>query len=230
MGSPNVITVFVLDDHEVVRRGLRQLIDAEADMKVVGEAATARQAISDIDATIPDVAILDVRLAESCGFDVCRQLGRLVPSVASVMLTSAVDERVLIEADAAGAIALCSKSIRPQDLIDTIRRAAAGADLLDARDVERAVRLVDEGNATHVAGLSEQERRMVELIGLGWSNRQIADDLILAEKTVKNYVSRLLNKLEMSRRTEIAALAGRLAEREAGWRDLTHQPVRLLAS
>ncbi len=230
MAIPTPINVFVLDDHELVRRGLKELINAEIDMNVVGEADTVNQAIRGITATVPDIAILDVRLAGGSGFDVCRHLRQSMPSVASVMLTSAGDERVLIEAHAAGAVGLCLKSIRPADLIETLRMAAAGADLLDASDIEDAMRVLNERNVPQVADLSEQERRMVELIGLGWSNRQIGTELILAEKTVKNYVSRLLSKLEMSRRAEVAALAGRLAEREAGWRELIDQPATVLAS
>lgn len=217
-----VTTVFILDDHEIVRRGLTELINSQPDMRVIGEAATAHGAVRGVAQSTPDVAILDVRLGEGCGLDVCRQLRRSNPSVASMMLTSITDDRLLLAAHAAGAAALCLKSIRPADLIETIRTVAKGADLIGDRVVQHATHsLVDEADVG-LAELSERERRMVELIGLGWSNRQIADELIFAEKTVKNYVSRLLSKLDMTRRAEVAALAGRMAEREAGWQALTN--------
>lgn len=215
-------TIFILDDHEIVRRGLTELINAQPDMRVVGEAATTSRALRGIARTKPDVAILDVRLGEGCGLDVCRQISRTHPTVIPMMFTSVTDERLLVEAHLAGAAAICLKSIRPADLVAAIRTVASGTGLIDTDEVERAMQTLVRGVEPALAELSERERRMVELIGLGWSNRQIADELIFAEKTVKNYVSRLLSKLDMTRRAEVAALAGRVAEREAGWQELTN--------
>ncbi len=215
------INVFVLDDHDVVVRGLVDLIEAEADMAVVGTATTEREAIGRIAGLEPDVAILDVRLVEGCGLNVCRQLSRRRPSVSSVMLTSIDDRRVVVEASEAGAKALCHKRMRASEIIDTIRAVANGAMLLDENEVARARDALMLEDELALAGLNEQERRIVELIGRGWANRQIGDEMILAEKTVKNYVSRLLGKLGLSRRAEVAALAGRVAERRAEWEALT---------
>ncbi len=218
--AQSMIEVFVLDDHDVVVRGLVDVIDAEPDMVVVGTAATERDAVRHLARLQPDVAVLDVRLVEGCGLNVCRSLAADHPSVASVMLTSIDDQRVLTEAAAAGAAGFCHKSRRAADIVDTIRAVARGARLLDPVALDDARFAPIDANEPLPSTLNEQEWQIVELIGRGWSNRQIGVEMILAEKTVKNYVSRLLGKLGMSRRAEVAALAGRMAERQASWESL----------
>lgn len=222
----STITVFVLDDHDIVVRGLVDLIDTEADMHVVGTATTEHEAIRRIAGLQPDVAVLDVRLVEGCGLNVCRSVTERHPAVASVMLTSIEDQRVLVESAAAGAAGLCRKSERAVDIIDTIRAVAAGARLLDVVALGDVAVRPDAVDEPARSTLNDQEWQIVDLIGRGWSNRQIGIEMILAEKTVKNYVSRLLGKLGMSRRAEVAALAGRMAERRASWESLVTARAR----
>jgi DNA-binding NarL/FixJ family response regulator len=209
------VRVFLLDDHEIVRQGLRGLIEVEDDMTVIGEAGTAEEALARIPATRPDVAVLDVRLPDGDGVEVCREVRSRFPELQCLMLTSFADDEALFSAIMAGAAGYVLKQIRGTDLVDAIRRVAAGESLLDpavtARVLER-LRLEpkeDEG----LEQLSEQERRILDLIAEGYTNRQISETIFLAEKTVKNYVSSLLAKLGMERRTEAAAYAARLAER-----------------
>jgi DNA-binding NarL/FixJ family response regulator len=209
------VRVFLLDDHEIVRQGLRGLIEAEDDLAVIGEAGTAEEALTRIPATRPDVAVLDVRLPDGDGVEVCREVRSRFPELQCLMLTSFADDEALFSAIMAGAAGYVLKQIRGTDLVDAIRRVAAGESLLDpavtARVLER-LRLEpkpDEG----LEQLSEQERRILDLIAEGRTNRQISETIFLAEKTVKNYVSSLLAKLGMERRTEAAAYAARLAER-----------------
>jgi DNA-binding NarL/FixJ family response regulator len=207
--------VFLLDDHEVVRRGLRELLESEGDLTVVGEAATAEEALRRIPATTPDIAVLDVRLPDGDGVTVCREIRSANPQIACLMLTSFADDDALFSAIMAGASGYVLKQVRGNDLVDGIRRVARGESLLDpsvtARVLER-VRARDEPE--ELSRLTDQERRILELIAEGLTNRQIGERMYLAEKTVKNYVSNLLAKLGMSRRTEAAVFAARLAERK----------------
>lgn len=210
-----MIRVFLLDDHEVVRRGIAAALDAEDDLTVVGEAGTADDAISGIGESSPDVAVLDVRLGdgEHNGIDVCRQITTDFPDVKVLILTSFDSDRALVDAGLAGASGFILKQIRSNELVDAIRGVAAGRRYLDDAEVRLASRRLRESEEGRLEDLTPQERRIFDLIGQGFTNRQIAQDMYLAEKTVKNYVSNLLAKLGMSRRTEAAALAARLVER-----------------
>jgi DNA-binding NarL/FixJ family response regulator len=212
------IRVFLLDDHELVRRGIRDLLSQEDDLEVVGEAGSAHEALTRVPPTRPDVALLDVRLgddAEASGIEVCRDIRSAHPEVACVMLTSFADDEALFASIMAGAAGYLLKQVRGQDLVGAIRRVAAGESLLDPAVTARVLdRLRQPAVAPDpLADLSPQERRILELISDGLTNRQIATEMYLAEKTVKNYVSRLLAKLGMARRSEAAAYAARLEER-----------------
>ena len=211
--------MFLLDDHELVRRGVRDLLWAEEDITVVGEASTADEALERIPETHPDVAVLDVRLGDESGdrggVEVCREIRSAHPEVACVMLTSFADDEALFAAILAGAAGYVLKQIRGGDLISAIRRVGSGESLLDpavtARVLDRLRRPQTEDDP--LALLTPQERRILDLIAEGMTNRQIGDAMYLAEKTVKNYVSNLLTKLGMARRSEAAAYAARIAER-----------------
>lgn len=209
-GAP--IKVFLLDDHEVVREGLRGLLEAAGDMTVVGEASTAAEALTRIPAARPDVAVLDVRLPDGNGVEVCREVRAQMPSVACLMLTSFADDEALFNAIMAGAAGYVLKQVRSADLVGSVRKVAAGQSLLDpelTRRVMERLRAAAEPKDEGVEHLSSQERRILDLIAEGMTNRQIADTLYLSEKTVKNYVSNLLAKLGMHRRTEAAVFAVR---------------------
>jgi two-component system response regulator DevR len=216
------IRVFLLDDHEVVRRGLKELLEGDGDIEVVGEADTAEVAYGRIPATRPDVAVLDVRLPDGTGIEVCRDVRSEHPEVACLMLTSFADDDALLAAVMAGAAGYVLKQVKGHDLVDAVRTVAAGGSLLDpavtARVMERvsagADETGDEGDED-IASLTPQERRILTLIGEGLTNRQIGEEMHLAEKTVKNYVSNLFAKLGMSRRSQAAAFAARRAERQA---------------
>ena len=216
-GQTGAVTtrVFLLDDHEVVRMGLRQLLDDEEDLQVVGEASTAEEALNRIPATRPNVAVLDVRLPDGDGVAVCREVRSRNPEIACLMLTSFADDEALFSAIMAGAAGYVLKQIRGSELVNAVRRVAAGESLLDPAVTKRVLERLrsepeqDEG----LAGLTDQERRILDLIAEGKTNRQIAEAMYLAEKTVKNYVSNLLAKLGMERRSEAAAYAARLEER-----------------
>ena len=203
------IRIFLLDDHEVVRRGVRDMLEMEPDLEVVGEAATAGEALVRIPAVRPDVAVLDVRLPDGDGVSVCREIRSQLPEVACLMLTSFADDEALMNAIMAGAAGYVLKQIRGTDLVGAVRTVAAGGSLMDPRTTARMMqRLRDQAERDDpLAGLSEQERRVLELIGEGLTNRQIGDRMFLAEKTIKNYVSSLLSKLGMQRRTQAAVLA-----------------------
>jgi two-component system response regulator DevR len=207
--------VFLLDDHEIVRRGLRELLEGEEGFAVVGEAGTAEEALARIPATNPEVAVLDVRLPDGNGVEVCREIRSRHPEVRCLMLTSFADDEALFSAILAGAAGYVLKQVRGTDLLDAIRRVAAGQSLLDptvtARVLERL--RVPQAPDESLASLTDQERRILDLIAEGLTNRQIGERMFLAEKTVKNYVSNVLMKLGMSRRSEAAAYAARLAER-----------------
>jgi two-component system, NarL family, response regulator DevR len=209
-----VTRVFLLDDHEIVRRGLRELLEA-AGLEVVGEAGTAEEALRRVPAVSPDVAVLDVRLPDGDGVEVCRALRERNPSLPCLMLTSFSDDEALFDAIMAGASGYVLKQIKGDDLVDAIRRVAAGESLLDPVATARLLERLRRGGPDdeRLAQLTEQERRILELLAEGLTNRQIAEQMFLAEKTVKNYVSNLLAKMGMSRRTEAAVYAARLAER-----------------
>jgi two-component system response regulator DevR len=206
--------VFLLDDHEIVRRGVRELLEAQSDLEVVGEAGTAQEAYERIPAATPDVAILDVRLPDGDGVEVCREIRSKHPEVACLMLTSFADDEALFSAILAGASGYVLKQVRGTDLVDAVRRVGRGESLLDPQSTSRVLeRLRQPPQPDELAGLTNQERRVLDLIAEGMTNRQIGEQLFLAEKTVKNYVSNLLAKLGMSRRAEAAAYAARLSER-----------------
>jgi DNA-binding NarL/FixJ family response regulator len=206
------ISVFLLDDHEIVRRGVRELLEAERDITVIGEAGTAESALARIPALRPDVAILDVRLPDGDGVSVCREIKSRLPEVACLMLTSFGDDEALFDAIMAGAAGYVLKQIRGTDLVGAVRTIASGASLLDPRVASRVMqRMRDEAAAQDpLAALTGQERKILELIGEGLTNRQIGERMFLAEKTVKNYVSALFSKLGMERRTQAAAYAARV--------------------
>ena len=206
------IRVFLLDDHEIVRRGVKELLESETDIDVVGEATTAAEALARVPAAQPDVAVLDVRLPDGDGVSVCRELRSNNPDLACLMLTSFADDEALYDAVIAGAAGYVLKQIRGSDLVGAVRTVAAGGSLLDARMTAQVMaRLRDQATSTDpLKELTEQERRILELIGEGLTNRQIGERMFLAEKTVKNYVSALLTKLGMERRTQVAVLATEL--------------------
>jgi len=208
-----VIRVFLLDDHELVRRGLRELLGQEPDMEVVGEAGTATEAMSRIPPTRPDVGLLDLRLPDGNGVEVCREMRSRHPEINFIMLTSFSDDEAVLDAIMAGAAGYLLKQIKGNDLVSAIRRVAEGQSLLDPTVTARVLERLRGGEEEGVANLTEQERRILDLIAEGCTNRQIAERMYLAEKTVKNYVSNLLAKLGMSRRTEAAVYAARLNER-----------------
>jgi DNA-binding NarL/FixJ family response regulator len=208
------IRVFLLDDHEVVRRGVRDLLESEGDIAVVGEASTAAEALARVPAVRPDVAVLDVRLPDGDGVSVCRDLRSQFPDLACLMLTSFADDEALFDAIMAGASGYVLKQVRGADILGAVRTVANGGSLLDPGTTARVMQRLREQATTKdpLSGLSEQERRILELIGEGLTNRQIGERMFLAEKTVKNYVSNLLAKLGMQRRTQAAAFVARLDE------------------
>ena len=208
------VRVFLLDDHEVVRRGVRELLEAEDDLEIVGEAGTAQEAYARIPAAAPDVAMLDVRLPDGDGIEVCREIRSTHPEVACLMLTSFADDEAVFSAILAGAAGYVLKQVRGTDLVEAVRRVGRGESILDPLSTDRVLqRLRQPPEPDELAGLTKQERRILDLIAEGMTNRQIGEQLFLAEKTVKNYVSNLLAKLGMSRRAEAAAYAARLSER-----------------
>ncbi|MFI6336055.1 response regulator [Streptomyces sp. NPDC050535] len=212
-------TVFLLDDHEVVRRGVHELLSGEDDIEVVGEAGTAADALTRIPATRPDVAVLDVRLPDGSGVEVCREIRSRNEDIKCLMLTSYADDEALFDAIMAGASGYVLKAIRGDELLSAVRDVAAGRSLLDPEATARVLeRLRDGGTARSedkLAHLTDQERRILDLIGEGLTNRAIGERLHLAEKTIKNYVSSLLSKLSMERRSQAAAYVARLqAERQ----------------
>ncbi len=209
------IRVFLLDDHEIVRRGVRDLLESGGDIEVVGEAGTAQQALDRVPSAAPDVAVLDVQLPDGSGVEVCRELRSAHPEVACLMLTSFADDEAMFDAVVAGAAGYVLKQVRGSDIIDAVRRVAAGEQLLDPALVERALERLRRGpeEDERLRGLTPQETRILGLLADGLTNRQIADEMFLAENTVKNYVSNLLAKMGMSRRTEAAVYAARLDER-----------------
>jgi DNA-binding NarL/FixJ family response regulator len=209
------LRVFLLDDHEVVRAGLRTLLEATDDIVVVGEGSTVQEALARIPSTKPTVAILDVRLPDGSGVQVCRDIRSSNPEIACIMLTSYADDDALLASVMAGAAGYFLKRVGKVNLVDAVRRAGAGKSLHDPVLVERVLERLREGPTTdpRIASLTPQERRILDLIAQGQTNRQIADSLYLAEKTIKNYMSNLLAKLGMESRTQAATFAARLEER-----------------
>ena len=212
------IRIFLLDDHEVVRRGIAELLGLEDDMEIVGEAGTTEDALTRIRAAKPDVAVLDVRLPDGSGVEVCRDVRSELPATRCLMLTSYADDEALFDAIMAGASGYVLKDIRGNDLVRAIRAVAAGTSLLDPAATARVMERLrsPKGGDARLANLTDQERRILELIGEGLTNRQIGERLFLAEKTVKNNVSSLLSKLGMQRRTEAAVYAARQADLRRG--------------
>jgi DNA-binding NarL/FixJ family response regulator len=209
------IRVFLVDDHEVVRRGVAAMLETEDDMTVVGEAGTAEQALSRIPVVLPDVAILDVRLPGGSGVQVCREIRSDHPGIACLMLTSFADEDALYDAVMAGAAGYVLKQIHGADLVGAVRTVAAGGSLLDSGSTGAMLERLRGAQAEPdpLAELTTQERQILDLIGEGMTNRQIGERLYLAEKTVKNYVSALLAKLDLKRRTQAAVLIAELRGR-----------------
>jgi DNA-binding NarL/FixJ family response regulator len=204
------VRIFLLDDHEIVRRGLRELFEAQEDLEVVGEASTANEAMTRVPPTRPDVAVLDVRLPGASGIEVCRDLRAAMPDLRCLMLTSFADDEALFSAILAGASGYVLKQIRGPELVAAVRRVAAGQSLIDpALTAGVMERLRGKHEDERIARLSPQERRILDLIAEGKTNRQIGAEMYLAEKTVKNYVSNLLAKMGFSRRTEAAVYAAR---------------------
>ena len=218
-GSPErVIKVFLLDDHELVRVGVKDFLETQPDIRVIGEAGTASSALARIPALRPDVAILDVRLPDGDGVSVCREIRSQMPDVACLMLTSFEEDQSLFDAVMAGAAGDVLKEIHGTDLIGAVRTVASGQSMLDPTAASKLMaRMRDAATKRDpLDGLTGQERRILELIGEGLTNRQIGERMYLAEKTVKNYVSVLFQKLGMQRRTQAAAYAAHIFDHNEG--------------
>lgn len=216
-GGQQRISVFLLDDHEIVRRGLAALLTAEPDIDVVGEAGTVASALARLPAIRPAVAVLDVRLPDGDGVATCREIRSMLPETACLMLTSYGDDRALLGAIMAGAAGYVLKQTSAADLVAAVRTVAAGRSTLDVHATQRVMRLLRKQmtNVDPLSALSEQEKRVLELIGEGLTNRQIAERMFLAEKTAKNYVSSVLAKLGMHHRAQAAAFVTRITDDEA---------------
>lgn len=213
-----MIRVFLLDDHEIVRRGVRELIESEPDMEVVGEAGTAEQAVGRIPSTRPDVAVLDVQLEEGSGVEACREIRSSMPDVSCLMLTSFADDEALVGSVVAGAQGYVLKQVVGSDLLTSIRDVAAGRSLLAPELVKKIRCRLNESteDEDRVAALGDRELEILRLLADGLTNREIGERLYLSEKTVKNYMSNVLRVLGVHRRTEAAVLAARLSERRGG--------------
>ncbi|SES40129.1 response regulator transcription factor [Actinokineospora terrae] len=205
------LRVFLVDDHEIVRRGVADLLD-EPDIEIVGEAASVAEALVRVPAARPDVAVLDVRLPDGSGVELCRDLRSAVPGLHCLMLTSFPDDEALLDAILAGASGFVLKQVLGTDLVAAVRTVGAGGSLLDPRTTSALLERIrrDRSRSDPLADLTEQERTVFDLIGEGLTNRAIGERMFLAEKTVKNYVSHLLAKLNMQRRTQAAVLAAEL--------------------
>jgi DNA-binding NarL/FixJ family response regulator len=210
-----VIRVYLLDDHEVVRHGIRDLLERAGDIEVIGESGSAVEAASRIPALRPHVAILDARLPDGSGIDVCREIRSVDPGIRALILTSYEEDEALFAAIMAGAAGYVLKQIRGTDLVDSVRRVADGQSLLDPAITQGVLERIRRGpkEPAELRSLTEQERRILAHIAEGMTNREIATEMYLAEKTVKNYVSSLLAKLGLERRTQAAVLASRLLSR-----------------
>jgi two-component system, NarL family, response regulator DevR len=209
MAAGEHIRVFLLDDHEIVRRGVKELLEGQAGVIVVGESGSAQEAARRIPALRPDVAILDGRLPDGSGIDVCRDVRSRDPDIKALILTSYDDDEALLAAIMAGAAGYVLKQVRGNDLIDMVRRVAAGESTLDPAITALALERARTGRPVNkeLESLTNQELRILDLIGQGMTNRQIADEMHLAEKTVKNYVSSMLAKLGLTSRTQAAIFA-----------------------
>lgn len=214
-----VIRVYLLDDHEVVRHGLRELLEREGDIEIVGESESAVDAMHRIPALKPNVAVLDARLPDGSGIDVCRHVRAVDPSIQGLILTSFEDDEALFAAIMAGASGYVLKQIRGTDLVDAVRRVASGQSLVDPEITRRVLERIRRGpdQPDELRSLTDQERRILALIAEGLTNREIAERMFLSQKTVKNYVSSLLGKLGMERRTQAAVLATKLLGRPGNW-------------
>jgi two-component system, NarL family, response regulator DevR len=210
-GVPSPIRVFLLDDHEVVRRGIRDLLEATGEVVVVGESGSAREATARIPALRPHVAVLDGRLPDGSGIDVCRDVRSVDPSIKGLILTSYDDDEALFAAIMAGASGYVLKQIRGNDLVDTVRRVAAGQSMLDPAMTAQVLDRIRNGPPAdaELEVLTPQEKRILDLVGEGLTNREVARRMQLSEKTVKNYVSSMLTKLGLSSRTQAAVFAAR---------------------
>ena len=216
--TTRTLRVFLVDDHEMVRNGVRALLDAEPDITVVGEAGDAEAAIGRIVIAEPDVAVLDVNLPDRSGIEICRELRERCPTVRSLMLTSFGEDEALFDAVLAGAAGFVMKHVRGLDLVTCVRKVGRGESLIDHAAADHLRSRVAHGDFDPViSGLTPQERRILELLAGGLTNRDIAHELFLADKSVKNYVSSLLMKLGMSRRSEAAAYPARLDERRRSY-------------
>jgi DNA-binding NarL/FixJ family response regulator len=206
------IRIFLVDDHEIVRRGIADLFEDEPDFQVVGEAASVGEAMARIPASSPDVAVLDIRLPDGSGVELCRDLRSTMPELNCLMLTSYADDEALFDAIMAGASGFVLKQVLGSDLVTAVRTVGEGGSLLDPRTTSALLQRIrrEREKADPLTALTEQERAVFDLIGEGLTNRQIGERLFLAEKTVKNYVSHLLAKLGMQRRTQAAVLAADL--------------------
>lgn len=213
-----MITVFLVDDHEIVRRGLVDLLSADPELSVVGEAGDVAQALARIPALRPDVAVLDVRLPDGNGIELCRELLSKLDDLRCLILTSFTDEQAMLDAILAGASGYVVKDIKGMELAKAIKEVGAGRSLLDNRAAAALMQRLRANTQQDgpLAGLTEQERKLLDLLGEGLTNRQIAQRMFLAEKTVKNYVSRLLAKLGLERRTQAAVYASKLRSRSSG--------------
>ena len=212
-GRDGWLGVFLLDDHEVVRRGMAAMIDAEPDLEVVGQSESAATALAEIERCAPDVAVLDVRLPDGNGIEVCREVRSNFPTVPCLIFTSFGNDQSLVDAAMAGAAGFVIKRLKGSEILDSIRRVGRGETLLDDATTRMALRRLSDSSIGGLVHLTDREQRIFELIGEGHTNRQIAEAMCLSEKTVKNYVSNMLAKLGMSSRTEAAALAARVDER-----------------
>lgn len=215
MSEAAPIRVYLLDDHEVVRQGLKALLESAGGIEVVGESGSAVEAAARIPATRPHVAVLDARLPDGSGIEVCRTVRGVDDSIQALILTSYDDDEALFAAIMAGAAGYVLKEIRGSDLVDGIRRVAGGQSLIDPALTAKVLERVRKGPsvAPELAELTDQERKLLGLIAEGLTNRQIGEQMFLAEKTVKNYVSSILAKLGLERRTQAAVLASKLLDR-----------------
>ena len=208
------IRIFLVDDHEIVRRGVADLFEDEPDLEIVGEAATVTEALRRIPTYEVDVAVLDVRMPDGNGVELCRDLRSQLPELRCLILTSYSDDEALLNAIMAGASGFVLKQVLGNDLITAVRKVGAGESLLDAKTTEALMERIRQGETDGpLSNLTDQERAVFDLVGEGLTNRQIATRLFLAEKTVKNYVSHILAKLGMQRRTQAAVLAAELKNR-----------------
>jgi len=213
-----MIRVFLLDDHEVVRRGIAELLTQDGDIEIVGESGSAVEATHRIPALHPDVAILDARLPDGNGIDVCRDVRAVDPNIHGLILTSYDDDEALFAAIMAGAAGYVLKQIRGTDLVDVVRRVAAGQSMLDPAVTARVMERIRSGTEApaEFKSLTDQERRILQFVARGMTNHEIAQEMFLADKTVKNYVSSVLTKLGLERRTQAAVLATKLLRPDAG--------------